>query len=145
MGPVLIWIGEKKNQEICGNIWHASMEKPAAFTGVGQLILQIEAVCDREGPAAAEEEPRFLNEQMYRKYRKAREAWSRRPVEGDLMSVLNNRELQGGKAKTLLIADIWSRSHYSMQGTIRGPLTGGKYVGFRSALELMRMIDFIEI
>lgn len=145
MGPVLIRIGEKKNQVICGNIWHASMEKPAAFTGTGQLILRIEELCDREGLVPSEEEPRFLNEQMRRKYQEERKVHPPCPAASDLLSVLNNREWQGGKAKTMLVADIWSRSHYSIQGTVRGPLTGGRYVGFRSALELMRMIDLIEI
>lgn len=145
MGPVLIRIGEKKNQVICGTIWHASLEKPVEFTGTGQLILQMEELCDREGPAPSEEEPRFLNEQMRRRYQEKRKEQKPCRADSELLAILNSREWQGGKAKTLLVADIWSRSHYSMQGTVRGPLTGGRYVGFRSALELMRMIDLIEI
>lgn len=122
---MLIRISGKRDQTICGEILYASLKEPVAFTGIGQMIIRMEEICDLEGLAPSDRKPEFLNERM--------------------LSSLDEKELQNGKSKVLFVADICSRGNYSMQGTVRGPLTGGKYVRFRSALELMRMIDAVDV
>ena len=45
----------------------------------------------------------------------------------------------------LLIVYVKYRQFSSLQGSIRGKITKGKVVNFRSALELMRMISMIQL
>ena len=49
------------------------------------------------------------------------------------------------KAKEVLIAIVKYRQNSTMQGSIRGRLTNSVDVNFRSALELMRMMQMMEI
>lgn len=163
MEPMLLWISEKKDQVIYGKIWHTALGTPIEFAGAGQMVLRMEEICEREGRLSAKEAPRFLNEPMERRYRERLERLGGQRgyranadinanidsniesnIESDTASFLE-KEFPKEKAKVLLVADIRSRENCSMQGTVRGPLTGGKYVYFRSALELMRMIDLIEV
>lgn len=113
--------------------------------GVGQLIIRMEEICELDGGMPAEEEPRFLNSQMQQKYKREQERKKLNRAASEPLSFWDDKELQGGKTRALLVADIRSRDHYSMQGMVRGPMTNGKYVNFRSALELMRMIALIDI
>lgn len=47
-------------------------------------------------------------------------------------------------AKELLVICVKYRQNASLQGRVRGKLTKGAAVYFRSALELMRMINTVE-
>ena len=51
---------------------------------------------------------------------------------------------QALKAREVLAVYIKFRQNSSMQGSIRGRLTQGKIVNFRSGLELMRMLCMIQ-
>ena len=52
---------------------------------------------------------------------------------------------QALKAREVLIVYVKYRQFSSLQGSIRGKITKGKVVNFRSALELMRMISMIQL
>ena len=49
------------------------------------------------------------------------------------------------KAREVLIAIVKYRQNSTLQGSIRGRLTKSMDVNFRSALELMRMMQMMEI
>ena len=51
---------------------------------------------------------------------------------------------QALQAREVLAVYIKFRENSSIQGGIRGRLTGGKIVSFRSGLELMRMLCMIQ-
>ena len=144
MDPMMIRITQKEGPVIAGKIWHACLDHPAEFAGVGQLILRMEEICDREGLVLMEEEPRFLNEGMRRRHYHKRKQQSMEKPASEPLAFLDDQELHSGKTKVLLVVNVRSRRNHTMQGTVWGPLTKGMYVGFRSALELMRMIDLIE-
>ncbi|HBE84788.1 MAG TPA: tungsten formylmethanofuran dehydrogenase, partial [Lachnoclostridium sp.] len=50
---------------------------------------------------------------------------------------------QASRAKNTLLIKIEFRQNASMQGRVIGKITSQKYICFRSALELMRMIKEI--
>lgn len=108
---MLVQVRGKRDQIIYGEIWSAFAKHPISFEGVGDMVVKMEEIYDLAEEYPAREIPRLLNGEM---------------------------DLSGTKA--LMVVDIRSRDNYSMQGTARGPSTGGRYVYFHSALELMRMI-----
>lgn len=50
------------------------------------------------------------------------------------------QQLHGRKMQEIIILELFAKQHKSLQGRIRGRLTGGRYVYFRSALELLAFL-----
>lgn len=84
----------------------------------------------------------FLSREMGRRYRESCSNSPEQNKKADSMGRIDYERV--ANAKELLVIDVKYRQNASLQGRVRGKLTKGLTVHFRSALELMRMINMIE-
>ena len=109
------------------------------------MVLKLDEMCNWVGMPHATTDPRFLNLETERRYR---EASSHHP-QADRSNLTYTMDQipfkQALKAREVLIVYVKYRQFSSLQGSIRGKITKGKVVNFRSALELMRMISMIQL
>ena len=146
ISTMLICFHGKKGEDFYGEILNCYIDSPVCFFGIGDLILKLDEMCDWIGTPQSTMQPRFLNKKMAEQY-------TRRTKEKNEILVKTNIQLQDStimssqaiRAKETLLVKIEYRQNASMQGRVIGNLTSKKYVNFRSALELMRMIKEIGI
>ena len=137
---MLVCVQGTEEGELCGEIYSCYLKDPIWFRGVGDLVLKLDEMCNWVGMPHATTDPRFLNLETERRYR---EASSHHP-QADRSNLTYTMDQipfkQALKAREVLIIYVKYR-----QGSIRGKITKGKVVNFRSALELMRMISMIQL
>lgn len=154
-GDMLVYIQGTERGEPYGKIVSGCLRGPAAFGSLGELILTMDRIC---GPAAADVLPAArqsaqegLREEKSAPAARKKEdlaAWedstpSPRAADG-LEGALKEAD-RSVRAGAVLAVRIMFRENSSMQGSVRGRLTGGKNVLFKSALELMRMLSQMEL
>lgn len=128
---VLVWIQEKGDSGVCGVMISPNRGKPVGFTDAGEMVLKLDELCCQVPGLGREYEPRFLSSKAENRYgKRGREVPARYP--GTF------------RAEASLEVRVERRMHGSLQGLVRGRATGNKYVGFRSALELMWMVSTME-
>lgn len=108
------------------------------------MVLKIDQICNWLNTPRATTDPRFFSREMEKLYR---ESYSDPPEQ----NVKADGEVGGGidyervaNAKELLVIWVKYRQNASLQGRVRGKLTKGIAVHFRSALELIRMMSMVE-
>ena len=142
---MLVCVQGTEEGELCGEIYSCYLKDPIWFRGVGDLVLKLDEMCNWVGMPHATTDPRFLNLETERLYR---EASSHHP-QADRSNLTYTMDQipfkQALKAREVLIVYVKYRQFSSLQGSIRGKITKGKVVNFRSALELMRMISMIQL
>ncbi len=146
ISTMLICFHEEKDGNLCGEILNCYIDGPVRFFGVGDLILKLDEICDWVGTPQPSTNPRFLNKKMSEKYAKRTKEKNILPVKAKIQ--LQDSKTLGSRAhlaKETLIVKIEFRQNASIQGRVIGKLTKKKYVNFRSALELMRMLEEIVI
>jgi len=146
ISTMLICFHGKEGEDFYGEILNCYIEKPVCFFGIGDLILKLDEMCDWIGTPQPAMEPRFLNKKMSEKYAKRTKEKNILPVKAKIQ--LQDSKTLGSRAhlaKETLIVKIEFRQNASIQGRVIGKLTKKKYVNFRSALELMRMLEEIVI
>ena len=115
---------------VYGDIYNHHFKENIPFDGIGDMVLKIDQMCNWLNIPRATTEQRFLSREM----EKSDSEISRGGI--DYERVAN--------AKELLVIWVKYRQNASLQGSVRGTLTKGITVHFRSALELMRMISMVE-
>ena len=128
-----------------GELYSCYLKDAVRFSGVGDMVLKLDEICNWVGAPQRTTDPRFLNIEMERKYR---EASSEHPEvnRDNLVYNVNEIPFEGAlKAREVLVVYVKYRQYSSMQGSIRGRLTKGEVVSFRSGMELMRMMRMIGI
>lgn len=126
--------------EPCGYVIHRALKDPVPFANLGELILRIDGISRlTQAPPGTAGNGEFRSLKAGTKGAEAaagRTAWlfrtEERPEEEGW------RQSRGEKA---VLLHLMAREHWSLQGRIRGAGTGGAYVYFRSALELMHLLS----
>lgn len=141
---MLVCIHGGREAGIYGDICSCYLKDAVKFEGAGDLVLKLDRICSWLGAPCSKAGPRFLNRDMEKQYQTMAAA----PLEiirdkqmGGLDQIPFHQALQ---AREVLAVYIKFRENSSIQGSIRGRLTGGKIVSFRSGLELMRMLCMIQ-
>ncbi|MEY8352892.1 hypothetical protein AALB39_05960 [Lachnospiraceae bacterium 54-53] len=146
VSTILICFHGKKGEDLYGEILNCYVDKPLRFFNIGDLILKLDEICDWVGTPHPSADPRFLNKKMAEQYIFRTMGRNKIPLKANIqlqdIKTLSSRAI---RAKETLMVKIEHRQNASMQGRVMGRLTSKKYVGFRSALELMRMIREIAI
>ena len=111
---------------VYGDIYNHHFKENIPFDGIGDMVLKIDQMCNWLNIPRATTEQRFLSREMEKQYREFYSESFEQKVKSD--------------------SEIWVkyRQNASLQGSVRGTLTKGITVHFRSALELMRMISMVE-
>ncbi|MCD7992775.1 MAG: hypothetical protein LUK37_13765 [Clostridia bacterium] len=128
-----------------GEMYNCYLKDSVRFCGVGDMVLKLDDICEWVGAPQRTTEPRFLNTEMEKKYRIA---VSQHPEvdRNNLVYSINEIPFQNAlKAREVLVVYVKYRQNSSLQGSIRGRLTKGEIVSFRSGMELIRMMQMIEI
>ena len=123
---VNVCVDSYENGDICGRYYTAYSMEPTLFTGTVSFLLKLEQFYDRLGyPMATTEHRRFHGKTTKR----------------EEMSVVAKDELykHQGETATFLVR-VRFRQNSTWQGTLQW-MDGRKEVSFRSALELIRLID----
>ncbi|MBE7725010.1 MAG: hypothetical protein E7244_11455 [Enterocloster citroniae] len=139
---VLLCIHGVSDHGVYGDIYNRNFKENIPFNGLGDMVLKIDQICSWLNTPRATTEPRFFSREMGKRYR---ENYSDSPEENwqtDNMGQMDYERVIN--AKELLVIWVKYRQNASLQGSVRGKLTQGITVYFRSALELMRMISMVE-
>lgn len=141
VSAMLICIHGEKEGEIYGNILNCYLKSPVAFQNLGDLILKLDEMCNWLRTPQYSMEPRFLNKEIEKKYWERVDMKKFEQIKSEF-KCLNTSQIfsQVVKAQKTLLVKIEFRLQASLQGHVIGKITKGRYIGFRSALELMRMI-----
>lgn len=144
ISTMLVCVHGNDKGNVYGEILSCYMEDPVGFSNVGELILRIDEICNWIGTPHPSTEPRFLNPGMKEQFHNRMVGKSNVPVKAKMQFQDSSRLISRAvKAKTTLLVTIEYRLYSSLQGRVQGKLTKGKSVPFRSAMELMRMIQEI--
>lgn len=121
-GSFLVYILGRNEKKLYGIMVGRYLEEPVKFDGLDQLVLFLDEMCRNQ-----EKEKRV-------------------PFDRSVLTELGKKSYASQyRAKELLQISVTGCEHNSLQGRIRGGFTAGKYVFFRSALELMRLLDGIAV
>ena len=142
---MLICVQGKSRDGVYVHICSYYLEDPVPFAGIGDLVLKMDEICNWLGAPQRTTDPRFMNKEMKDRYESAAadhpQGLKDRMLERN--SLMPFPEAQ--KAREVLIAIVKYRQNSTLQRSIRGRLTKSMDVNFRSALELMRMMQMMEI
>ena len=128
-----------------GEIYNCYLRDPVLFEGAGDMVLKLDQICDWIGSPKRTAYPRFLSEEMEARYRAA-EQDAPEIEERSMIYGLDRIPFQPAlRAREVLIVYVKYRQNASIQGSVRGRLTRGKVINFRSGLELMRMMEMVTI
>ena len=139
---MLVCINGYEQDAPYGIIVNHHLPCPVNFRGIHGLILALEEVCEMVGAPMATTQPRFLQKESEKQYRALKGRKRKKPDK-----VLVKEEVTGKMfpyvtaAKAVLLVHVLFRQNSSLQGRLRCSYTGTHYIAFRSALELMRMLD----
>ena len=139
---MLVCINGCENNMPYGIIVNYHLPCPVSFGGIHGLILALDEVCEMVGAPMATTEPRFLQKERELQYRALRGNQQKKSGK-----VLEKEEVAGNldpyvtAAKEVILVHVLFRQNSSMQGRLRCSYTGTRYIAFRSALELMRMLE----
>lgn len=100
----------------CGTLCSHHQEEPVPFHDLGELILRLDALC------GSPENPR-----------------SQADASGTGAAITTLPGTLPPHADIFTIS-VEHRDHATLQGKLRGGLTGGRYLPFQSALDLMRLL-----
>ena len=139
---VLLCIHGVSNEGVYGELYNTNFKENIVFNGIGDMVLKIDQICSWLNAPQETTEPRFLSREMGRRYRESCSNSPEQNKKADSMGRIDYERV--ANAKELLVIDVKYRQNASLQGRVRGKLTKGITVHFRSALELMRMINMIE-
>lgn len=141
---MLICIHGGRGTGIYGEICSCYLREAVEFKGVGDLILRLDGICNWLGTPSYTTEPRFLNKEMEKRHQAADSVHPEIVRDKQMGGLEQIPFRQALKAREVLVVYIKYRQNSSMQGSIRGKLTQGQIVNFRSGLELMRMLCMIQ-
>lgn len=136
---VLLCIHGVSERGTYGEIYSHNFKENIPFHGIGDMVLKIDQICNWLNSPQATTEPRFFSKEMEKQYQ-----------DSCLDSPEQNETIDARKqiayervihAKDVLVIWVKYRQNASLQGSVRGKLTKGTTVHFRSALELMRMVS----
>lgn len=117
------------------------LKYPVEFAGYGEMVLRLDQMCSLIPGLEPEWEPRFLNRESEARYREEEQILQSYCPKGTGKQA--DFGLYPGKIprEAVLEIRVERRLYGSLQGLVRGPVTKNCYVGFRSGLELMRMVS----
>ena len=123
---VNVCVDSYAGQEISGRFYTLYSVEPTSFTGITSFLLRLEQFYDRLGfPMASTRHRRFAGEDTKK----------------EKMSVIENNYRFGNKGEQAsFILHVQFRQNSSWQGVLHW-MEANKKVSFRSALELIRLID----
>ena len=143
---MLVCINGYQENRPYGVIVNYCLPAPVYFTGIHELILRVDEVCEQIGAPMRTMEPRFLSRAEAERYQKLplpQEAGTQSGPDQRAMPI-QKRLADTAQAEEVLIIHVLYRQHASMQGRLHTSFSGQYYVSFRSALELMRMLAEVE-
>lgn len=134
---MLVCINGYRSDQPYGEIVNFHLAKGIGFDGIDDLVLAIDEVCDRVGAPPRTTEPRFLYRSGAEKYKKLprnRNKPEKRKTADWMVPYML-------RAKDVIVVEVMYRQNSSMQGRVLCRRGETKYTFFRSALELMRMLQ----
>lgn len=142
---MMICMQGSRDGEPYGELYSCYLKEPVLFSGAGDMVLKLDEMCNWLGAPQRTTDPRFLNAQMERRYRRDSSAHPEATRDNLIYSIDEIPFQHALRAREVLVVYIKYRQYSSIQGSIRGRLTKGEIVSFRSALELMRMVRMVEM
>lgn len=122
VGSLFVYVFGKDERGLYGMAVGEGMEHPAEFAGTDRLVLLIDEICGN----AEFSHPALLG--------------------GGILAEMGKRGYAlRYRAKELLQVTVTGRRNADVQGRVKGMFTDGKYVYFRSALELLRVLDELPV
>ena len=134
---MLVCINGCHTDMIYGCIVNYYLTEPVFFEGTSQLVLGIDRICETVGAPVRTVEPRFLGSLGEGQYRQL----SMKQVQMKMCDAAEYIIPYASKAKEVVIVQVLFRRNSTIQGRMHCTYGGKRYVSFRSALELMRMME----
>lgn len=125
-----ICVDRNQDQDIAGRIYHGFADEPVHFSSAGNMMIQIDTLCDRIGYPQSAVVARSFKERGHREKKKEEAEKMRKPEE-----ILK----QNGEEATFVL-HIKYRQNATWQGSVTWAEENVRR-DFRSALELLKLID----
>lgn len=144
-GIMMVCLHGQMENRVYGEIVNRFLKSPVPFFGLDQLLLSIDEICELVGTPMLTMAPRFLQEEVRSVYagisRKKKLCGQKQAGWKQMEDALKK---EAPLTREILEIQILFRGNATMQGRLRCPLSGKKYISFRSALELLRMLKEVE-
>lgn len=124
-----------------GHILHGRLKLPVPYRGTCDLVLKADAISKQFRPCGSDGEYRCLRDGLTGAAAILPPEYREEMPEGLWKNHSCDAEFCQLGTKEAFCLQILERQNYSLQGRLRGRLTGGKYVYFRSGMELMHMLS----
>lgn len=149
---MLVLVQGSRGRELYGSVAHTGLPEPVPYGNIRELLLALDAIGRRLGLSSPEGGLRTLGGGTGggrggpRPERK-RDMEEEREQEGGDRDGESRflRQLYAGRPREFFQLRLTGMHNSSLQGSLRGRLTGGRYVYFRSALELMSMLSAVRL
>lgn len=141
----LIGLQGRNEAGLYGSIMHVNLQKPVPFSGAGELIFRIEEISRFLNLLERDREFRSLRGGTAAKAFGLPEEYCKPVPLHQIMEHGLSREFYKVASREKLYLQLIGRQHMSLQGRIKGRPTGGEYVYFRSALELMYLLSELRL
>lgn len=140
---MLIRIRGTDRGELHGDIIQYYLQEPVPFQNIRELIFRIDGVSRLLRPAPEEEfhSLKRRGNQDKRQVLQMPESCGRLATLDSLRGEEFFHRFPAVGVQEMICLELIGRQHMSLQGRIRGGLTGGKDIYFRSALELMILLS----
>lgn len=144
-GIMMVCLHGQMDKRIYGEIVNQFLKSPVTFFGLDQLLLSIDEICELMGTPMLTMAPRFLQEEVRSSYAGiSRKKELCRQKQTDWKRMEETLKKEAPLTREIFEIQIFFRGNATMQGRLCCPLSGKKYISFRSALELLRMLKEVE-
>lgn len=141
----LIGLQGKNEAGVYGSVMHVNLQKPVPFSSTAELIFRIEEISRFLRLLERDREFRSLQgENDAKAFRLPAEYCKIVPLY-QVMEHGLSREFYKTASKEKIYLHLIGRQNMSLQGRIKGRQTGGEFVYFRSALELMHLLSKVRL
>lgn len=138
---LLVLIQGSRGQELYGSVAHEALQAPVPYGNIRELLLILDAIGRELGLSPSQEGFRTLNGKEDSGLGSAKPDW--RTVDGEDEENRFWSQIYAQRPREFFQLRLMGMQNNSLQGSVRGRLTEGRYVYFRSALELMSMLSAV--
>lgn len=137
-----VYIYGDTGKDIKGRLTAPHFGWETEFGNLGEMVCRMDELCDRMEVLKRDEPEHFFQAEDEQQYQKLilDDQGAFRKTSGEELESEKEQENCGCQAAALLQVQLMSRKAHTIQGIVRSSRNGNLPVGFRSGLELMRMI-----
>lgn len=141
---MLVLVQGSRDRELYGSVVHMALQEPVPYGNIRELLLTLDTIGRQLGLSPSKEGFRTLGGGSGGEFCRTEPEWNRNGEEYDEESRFWS-QIRAQKPREFFQLHLAGMQNSSLQGSVRGRLTKGRHVYFRSALELMSMLSAVRL